>query len=51
MQTIIEALKYGITNSFPPNSKLGSSFVNDPKLTNGYEVIMEIFNFMMNDFQ
>ena len=37
-QTIIEALKYAVTNSFPPNCNKGSSFVNDPKLTNGCDV-------------
>ncbi|CAG7834537.1 unnamed protein product [Allacma fusca] len=37
--TIIEALKYVITNSFPPGTDKGKYFVNDPKLSSGYEVM------------
>lgn len=36
--TIIEALKYVCTGSMPPNSKSGSSFVNDPTVTDSAEV-------------
>ncbi|ODN01002.1 DNA repair protein RAD50 [Orchesella cincta] len=40
--TIIEALKFAITNQFPPNSAKGASFVNDPKLGNKCDAVAKV---------
>ncbi|CAL8144103.1 unnamed protein product [Orchesella dallaii] len=40
--TIIEALKFAITNQFPPNSSKGASFVNDPKLGNMCDAVAKV---------
>ncbi|KAF9159995.1 DNA repair protein rad50 [Actinomortierella ambigua] len=40
--TIIEALRYATTGEWPPNSKNGASFVNDPKMSGSPSVKAQV---------